>query len=125
MFRFGTADPLSPKYNLFKMSFQIDKHRCNILKIVIKKSHTNTKVQNIQKLAWKSDKELDIMVSKIIEEELQVVTNNKSNLLRFFSRSVMKPAAHDSIKIIIIGTYIKREMQGNPPIMFTYTWEWG
>lgn len=61
-----------------------------------KKSHNNTKAQNVQKLVnelWrnyklqaKSDKELEITVSKRIEEELQAATRNKSNLLHFFSK---------------------------------------
>lgn len=79
------------------MSFQIDKSKLHQkLFESLKKSHTNTKVQNVQKLVnevWrnyklqaKSDKELDIIVSKRIEEELQAATKNKSNLLRFFSK---------------------------------------
>lgn len=79
------------------MSYQIDKSKLyQKLFESFKKSHTNTKVQNVQKLVnevWrnyklqaKSDKELDIIVSKRIEEELQAATKNKSNLLRFFSK---------------------------------------
>lgn len=79
------------------MSFQIDKSKLyQKLFESFKKSHTSTKVQNVQKLVnevWrnyklqaKSDKQLDIIVSKRIEEELQAATNNKSNLLHFFSK---------------------------------------
>lgn len=79
------------------MSFQIDKSKLyQKLFESFKKSHTNTRVQNVQtlvnevwrnyKLQAKSDKELDIIVSKRIEEELQATTKNKSNLLRFFSK---------------------------------------
>ena len=89
------------------MSFQIDKSKLyQKLFESFKKSHTSTKVQNVQKLVnevWrnyklqaKSDKELDIIVSKRIEEELQAATKNKSNLLHFFSK------VSDEI---ILGTY--------------------
>lgn len=79
------------------MSFQVDKSKLyQKLFESFKKSHASIKVQNIQKLVnevWrnyklqaKSDKELDIIVSKRIEEELQTVTKKKSNLLHFFSK---------------------------------------
>lgn len=79
------------------MSYHIDKSKLyQKLFESFKKSHTGTKVQNVQKLVnevWrnyklqaKSDKELDIIVSKRIEEELQAATKNKSNLLHFFSK---------------------------------------
>lgn len=83
------------------MSFNIDKSQLyQKLFESFKKSHTNTKLQNVQKLVnevWrsykiqaKSDKELDIIVSKRIEEELQAATRNKSNILSFFSKVSLK-----------------------------------
>lgn len=62
----------------------------------MKKSHTNSKVHNVQKLVnevWpnyklqaKFDKELDVTVSKRIEDELQIVTRDKSRALSIFSK---------------------------------------
>ncbi|XP_049866451.1 uncharacterized protein LOC126367090 [Pectinophora gossypiella] len=93
------------------MSYHIDKSKLyQKLFESFKKSHTGTKVQNVQKLVnevWrnyklqaKTDKELDIIVSKRIEEELQAATKNKSNLLHFFSKatsSTSKPAEKTQI----------------------------
>lgn len=79
------------------MSFQIDKSKLyQKLFESFKKSHTNTRVQNVQtlvnevwrnyKLQAKSDKELDIIVSKRIEEELQATTKNNPIYYVFFQR---------------------------------------
>ncbi|CAH1988286.1 unnamed protein product [Acanthoscelides obtectus] len=100
------------------MSFHIDKSKLyQKLFEYFKKSHTSTKVQNVQKLVnvvWrnyklqgKSDKELDIIVSKRIEEELQAATKNKSNLLNFFSKASCKPA--EETKIIQSASNIKKK----------------
>ncbi|CAH1105641.1 unnamed protein product [Psylliodes chrysocephalus] len=91
------------------MLFQIDKSKLyQKLFESFKKSHTSTKVQNVQKLVnevWrnyklqaKSDKELDIIVSKRIEEELQTATKNNSNLLHFFPSAADDKRRTESIR---------------------------
>ncbi|KAG5893766.1 hypothetical protein JTB14_005433 [Gonioctena quinquepunctata] len=102
------------------MSFQIDKSKLyQKLFESFKKSHTNTKVQNVQKLVnevWrnyklqaKSDKELDIIVFKRIEEELQAATKNKSNLLHFFSKATTTCKPAEKTQIIQPASNIKKQ----------------
>ncbi|CAH1106000.1 unnamed protein product [Psylliodes chrysocephalus] len=105
------------------MSFQIDKSKLyQKLFESFKKSHTSTKVQKLVNEVWrnyklqaKSDKEIDIIVSKRIEEELQAATKNKSNLLQFFSKDFetfleleeFRPLAktdHGLVKPVVIMT---------------------
>ncbi|KAG5878925.1 hypothetical protein JTB14_034434 [Gonioctena quinquepunctata] len=102
------------------MSFQIDKSKL-YQKVFesFKKSHTNTKVQNVQKLVnevWrnyklqaKSDKELDIIVFKRIEEELQAAIKNKSNLLHFFSKATTTCKPAEKTQIIQPASNIKKQ----------------
>ncbi|KAG5877588.1 hypothetical protein JTB14_027190 [Gonioctena quinquepunctata] len=102
------------------MSFQIDKSKLyQKLFESFKKSHTNTKVQNVQELVnevWrnyklqaKSDKELDIIVFKRIEEELQAATKNKSNLLHFFSKATTTCKPAEKTQIIQPASNIKKQ----------------
>ncbi|KAG5888931.1 hypothetical protein JTB14_006299 [Gonioctena quinquepunctata] len=101
------------------MSFQLDKSKLyQELFESFKKSHTNTKVQNVQKLVnevWrnyklqaKSDKELDIIVFKRIEE-LQAATKNKSNLLHFFSKATTTCKTTEKTQIIQPASNIKKQ----------------
>ncbi|KAG5893520.1 hypothetical protein JTB14_017230 [Gonioctena quinquepunctata] len=102
------------------MSFQVDKSKLyQKLFESFKKSHTNTKVQNVQKLVnevWrnyklqaKSDKELDIIVFERIEEELQAATKNKSNLLHFFSKATTTCEPAEKTQIIQPASNIKKQ----------------
>ncbi|KAG5875934.1 hypothetical protein JTB14_036467 [Gonioctena quinquepunctata] len=101
------------------MSFQIDKSKLyQEVFESFKKSHTNTKVQNVQELVnevWrnyklqaKSDKELDIIVFKRIEE-LQAATKNKSNLLHFFSKATTTCKPTEKTQIIQPASNIKKQ----------------